>query len=124
MENMAMLLLAALVGAALGAGGAWVGLQRKLKQAQGRLHKYEQLRKQLELQKAQAVKQIEQLQGDLTDLRREQALRDAPVRKAAPGGPDSVGGAALLASEPYFDSDSAAPEGFAQTQITLTPHSK
>ncbi|WP_374434095.1 hypothetical protein [Inhella sp.] len=124
MENMAVMLVVAAVAALAGAAGAWLALQGQLKQAQHRTHKYEQLRKQLEQQKAQAFKQIEQLQADLTDLRREQALHDAPRGKSAKSGQDSVGGAALLASEPYFDSDSAAPEGFAQTQITLTPHSK
>lgn len=124
MENMMTLLVMVLVAALGGAGATWLVLQRKLKQMQGRMQKYEQLRKQLEQQKTQAFKQIEQLQADLTDLRREQALHDAPRGKPAQAGQDSVGGAALLASEPYFDSDSIPAEGFAQTQITLTPHSK
>ena len=124
MQDMAMLIVAALVGAAVGAGVAWLLLRRQLSHANVRVHKHEQLRKQLEQQKAHAIKQIEQLQGDLTALRREQALHDAPRGKTHAAGTDSAGGAALLASEPYFDSEPESPEGFAQTQITLTPHSK
>ena len=91
MENMMTLLVMVLVAALGGAGATWLVLQRKLKQMQGRMQKYEQLRKQLEQQKTQAFKQIEQLQADLTDLRREQALHDAPRGKPAQAASTPVG---------------------------------
>jgi len=119
------LMVGALIGALLGAGGVYAAMGSRLKAALKRLGKYDHARAQLEQQNAQARKQIEQLQHDLADLRQELAHLSSPGGARMLKQSEAAASAEpLLGISSMFDADPSQADGFAQTQISLTGHKR
>lgn len=115
------IVIGALVGAALGIGGAWWLLQReRLKAKEARLR----MRQQLDQQNAQARKQIEKLQEDMARLRQRLALgTDGDALSAQQFEPTKP----VDLEDPILGlEDNPEPErpadGFEQTRIVIQGH--
>lgn len=116
-------ILALGVGVLLGAGGAYYLLQVKLRMAQRKLIKLDQHRKQLEQSRARLKKQNKQLQEVLMTVRKDVAAR--ATDQSTNAADDDKAASVFLGIEEMFDEDPAVDrDGFAATQISLTPHSR